>query len=88
MIAGIPERSAWPGDDHCRLRRDIRPVHGPVRQAETQIDCCQPAGGQAAPWSLIVPFYAAPGQVITIVVHTGGHVATVERFAVTGVRVG
>jgi hypothetical protein len=26
--------------------------------------------------------------VITIVVHTGGHVAAVERFAITGVRVG
>ena len=50
--------------------------------------CCQPAGGQATPWSLTVPFHAASGQVITIVVHTGGHVAAVERFAVTGVRVG
>jgi hypothetical protein len=50
--------------------------------------CCQPAGGHAAPWSLTVPFRAASGQVITIVVHTGGHVAAVERFAVTGVRAG
>ena len=50
--------------------------------------CCRPAGGQASPWSLRVPFHAASGQVITIVVHTGGHVAAVERFAVTGVRVG
>jgi hypothetical protein len=50
--------------------------------------CCQPAGGQATPWSLTVPFHAPPGQVITIVVHTGGHVAAVERFAVTGVRAG
>ena len=50
--------------------------------------CCQQAGGQATPWSLTVPFHAASGQVITIVVHTGGHVAAVERFAVTGVRTG
>ncbi len=50
--------------------------------------CCSAAGGQATPWSLTVPFHAASGQVITIVVHTGGHVAAVERFAVTGVRVG
>ncbi len=50
--------------------------------------CCLPAGGQASPWSFTVPFHAGPGQVITIVVHTGGHVAAVERFAVTGVRVG
>lgn len=47
-----------------------------------------PAGGQATPWSFTVPFSASTGQVITIVVHTGGHVASVERFAVTGVRVG
>jgi len=50
--------------------------------------CCRPAGGQASPWSFRVAFRAASGQVITIVVHTGGHVAAVERFAVTGVRVG
>jgi hypothetical protein len=50
--------------------------------------CCQPAGGQASPWSFSIPFRAASGQVITIVVHTGGHVAAVERFAVTGARVG
>ena len=50
--------------------------------------CCRPAGGQATPWSVSVSFHAPPGQVITIVVHTGGHVAAVERFAVTGVRVG
>jgi hypothetical protein len=50
--------------------------------------CCQPAGGQASPWSFSVPFRAASGQVVTIVVHTGGHVAAVERFAVTGARVG
>ena len=50
--------------------------------------CCQPAGGRANPWSLTVPFHANSGQVITIVVHTGGHVAPTERFAVSGVRAG
>jgi len=50
--------------------------------------CCHPAGGQASPWSFTIPFNAASGQVVTIVVHTGGHVAAVERFAITGVRVG
>ncbi|HYB88574.1 MAG TPA: hypothetical protein VEC76_17130 [Streptosporangiaceae bacterium] len=67
------------------LRAEIHQlgVGGPVGSF-----CCRPAGGQASPWSLSVPFHAAPGQVITIVVHTGGHVAAVERFAVTGVRVG
>jgi hypothetical protein len=50
--------------------------------------CCQPAGGQATHWSLTITFHAVSGQVITIVVHTGGHVAAVERFAITGVRAG
>ena len=50
--------------------------------------CCRPAGGQASPWSLTVPFHASPDRVLTIVVHTGGHNAAVERFAVTGVRAG
>lgn len=49
--------------------------------------CCSAAGGQRTPWSLTVPFRAPSGTVITIAVHTGGHVAAVERFAVTGVRV-
>jgi hypothetical protein len=47
----------------------------------------RPAGGQAAPWSLTVPFRAPSGTVLTLVVHTGGHVTAVERLAVTGVRV-
>jgi hypothetical protein len=50
--------------------------------------CCQPAGSRANPWSLTVPLHANAGQVITIVVHTGGHVAPTERFAVSGVRAG
>jgi len=50
--------------------------------------CCQPAGSGANPWSLTVPFQANSGQVITVVVHTGGHVALTERFAVRGVRAG
>jgi hypothetical protein len=67
------------------LRAEVRQLgaSGPVGSY-----CCQPAGGQATSWSFTVPFHAAAGQVITIVVHTGGHVAAVERFAVTGVRVG
>src|SRR6266545_905555 len=45
--------------------------------------CCAPAGGSATPFSFPVRFQAPAGRVITIVVHTGGHVAAVERFAVT-----
>jgi hypothetical protein len=33
-------------------------------------------------------FHVTPGQVITIAAATGGHAAAVERFAVTGARVG
>jgi len=48
--------------------------------------CCQAAGGQATPWSATMTFHAAAGQILTFVVHTGGHLAAVERFAVTGAR--
>jgi hypothetical protein len=48
--------------------------------------CCRAAGGTRSPWSASVTFHATPGQVITIAASTGGHVAAVERFAVTGAR--
>ncbi|NJP96096.1 hypothetical protein HCN51_42820 [Nonomuraea sp. FMUSA5-5] len=47
--------------------------------------CCVSAGGQNAPWSASVTFRRQPGRTLTIVASTGGHVAKVERFAVTGV---
>ncbi|WP_211369745.1 hypothetical protein [Nonomuraea turkmeniaca] len=47
--------------------------------------CCLPAGGENTPWSGRVSFTPAPGRTLTIVASTGGHVAEVERFAVTGV---
>lgn len=50
------------------------------------VSCCRPAGGDRSPWQLRVPFSSAPGSVLTFVASTGGHVAAVERFAVTGVR--
>jgi hypothetical protein len=46
------------------------------------------AGGERAPWSARVEFAAAPGTVVTVAAATGGHVAAVEEFAVTGVRTG
>lgn len=46
-----------------------------------------PAGGDNSPWSTKVSFAAPAGSVLTIAVSTGGHVAAVERFAITGVRV-
>jgi hypothetical protein len=48
--------------------------------------CCHPAGGTDSPWTVTVPFSAAPGQVLIVSAATGGHVAAVERFVVTGVR--
>src|SRR5262249_3784705 len=47
-----------------------------------------PAGGQNTPWSATVRFTAPAGTVLTVAVSTGGHVAGVEEFAITGVRVG
>jgi hypothetical protein len=48
--------------------------------------CCHPAGGTSSPWTVPVQFAAAPGQVLIVSASTGGHVAPVERFVVTGVR--
>jgi hypothetical protein len=50
--------------------------------------CCVAAGGTDSPWLASVRFAgaSAPG-VLTVVASTGGHVAAVERFAVTGARV-
>jgi hypothetical protein len=48
--------------------------------------CCLAAGGDNTPWSTPVSFSGAVDPVLTIVVSSGGHVSTVERFAVTGIR--
>lgn len=45
-----------------------------------------PAGGDNAPWSVQVPFTADPGSVLTVAVSSGGHIAEVEHFAITGAR--
>ncbi|MCK2215909.1 hypothetical protein MF672_019215 [Actinomadura sp. ATCC 31491] len=49
--------------------------------------CCVGAGGEKTPWSAKVTFTPVPGTVLTVVASTGGHVASVERFAVTAVTV-
>jgi hypothetical protein len=46
------------------------------------------AGGQRTRWSVPITFNAGRGTVLTVAAAAGGHVAPVERFAVTGVRVG
>ncbi|MFX0577785.1 hypothetical protein [Nocardia nepalensis] len=45
-----------------------------------------PAGGADTPWTTTVPFAVTCPGTLTVAVATGGHIAEVERFAVTGVR--
>jgi hypothetical protein len=49
--------------------------------------CCL-AAGAPAPWSVRLQLRNTDPGPVTIVASTGGHIATVERFAVTGVRSG
>ena len=70
-------------DESIRVTVHALPAQGPVGTY-----CCQPAGGTRSPWSANVTFRATSGQVITIAAATGGHVAAVERFTVTGARIG
>ena len=61
-------------------------VRTATSSAALGIYCCLPAGGTSTPWSVSVSFAAPSGTVLTLAAQTGGHVAAVERFAVTGVR--
>jgi hypothetical protein len=70
-------------DESIRVTVHTLPAQGPVGAY-----CCLAAGGTRSPWLAIVTFHVTPGQVVTITACTGGHVAAVERFAVTGARVG
>lgn len=48
--------------------------------------CCIAAGGQQRPWTAAIRISRGTDQVLTVIVATGGHVAAVERFAITAVR--
>jgi len=48
--------------------------------------CCIAAGGQQQPWTAVIRFSRGHDRVLTVIVATGGHVAAVERFAITAVR--
>jgi hypothetical protein len=61
-------------------------VHDPAAPRPIGQTCCEPAGGENTPWSASVDFRGASGAALTIVASTGGHVADVERFAITGAR--
>lgn len=55
--------------------------------AAVAVSCCHAAGGTGTPWSVRVPKpTAAGGGILIIAASTGGHVAQVERFAVTAAR--
>lgn len=63
-------------------------LHIQVRQSSELLGefCCVPGGGERTPWSASVPVSTPRPGVVTVVVSTGGHVALVERFAVTALR--
>jgi hypothetical protein len=65
------------------LRIQVRQLSSAVPLGES---CCVPAGGEDMPWEATVMVTGATDPGITVVVSTGGHVADVERFAITAVR--
>ncbi len=65
------------------LRVQVRALDGTVLGTGPAL----PAGGNVTPWSIPVPLDLTRPGVATIVVSTGGHLAEVERFALTAVRV-
>jgi hypothetical protein len=66
------------------LRLQIRQADAPRPLGEF---CCAPAGGQAQRWTATVAFTGAAERALTLVVSTGGHVADVEQFAITGLHI-
>jgi hypothetical protein len=68
-------------DENIRVQ-----VRDPAVQKPIGESCCLAAGGENSPWSASVNYRGASGALLTIVASTGGHVADVERFAVTGAR--
>jgi hypothetical protein len=48
--------------------------------------CCVPAGGESRPWSAKFSILPPQPGALMLVVWTGGHVADVEKFSVTGLR--
>ncbi|WP_244975877.1 Gmad2 immunoglobulin-like domain-containing protein [Nocardia huaxiensis] len=64
---------------------DIRLLQLPNTQPVGEVGQI-PAGGTDSPWTATVPFAASCPGTLTLVVATGGHVAEVEKFAITAVR--
>lgn len=61
-------------------------VRDPAEPTPVADECCLPAGGENTPWSTTVTSRGPTTSTLTVVASTGGHVADVERFTVTGVR--
>jgi hypothetical protein len=68
-------------DENIRVEVFQQSSQGPLGQF-----CCLPAGGTSRAWSATVSFHGATDNVFVIAASTGGHLAAVERFTVTGVR--
>jgi hypothetical protein len=66
------------------IRVVVQQLHSNGALGET---CCVAAGGQGASWSATVSFARPTDTVVIVAASTGGHVTSVERFAVTGVHV-
>ena len=67
------------------IRIDVRQSGAEQRLGSS---CCVPGGGEKQAWSVRVTFRGGEDGAVTVVASTGGHVQDVERFAITGVRVG
>jgi hypothetical protein len=63
------------------IRIDVRQAGSDKRLGSA---CCVSAGGENQSWSTRVTFRG--DGALTVVASTGGHVQTVERFAITGIR--
>ena len=65
------------------IRVQVRQLHGDAPLGE---QCCLAAGGDDSPWSGQVTFSAPDDPILMVAASTGGHVRSVERFTVNGVR--
>ena len=65
------------------IRVQVRQLHGDAPLGE---QCCVAAGGDDSPWSGQVTFSPPDDPILMVAASTGGHVRSVERFTVNGVR--
>jgi hypothetical protein len=68
-------------DESIRLE-----VRQPSSARPLGTSCCAPAGGTSQPWSARVTFKGATDPALTLIASTGGHIQSIERFAITAIR--